>query len=140
MTKSTKKAATVKKSTKAAKKAAPKKAVKKTTAKKPTKKAAPKKTDAKPTNGLTVNQIKILKALKNTKPLTGKSRGQLIKTTGINGGWSKNLGAVTRDDLGVQGGGLAGMGLIKIVKLEDSRVLTQYITKKGLATLAKATK
>ena len=98
-------------------------------AKKTAKKAASKKAALKKTsNGVTANQIKVLKALKSGKEM---NRTQLIKVTGIAGGWSKMFGAATREDGGVQGTGLIRMGLVTVSQYEGSRELTNQITSKG---------
>ena len=142
MTKKTSvKKATVKKTS--TKKATTKKGTKKANVKKTsTKKSTAKKTTpAKVQSGLSKNEVKVLKALKGTSK-TGKmlNRQQLGKATGINGGWAKLLGA-NKDSYGVQGGGLAGQGLIAVVKDDDgSRLLSYYVMANGIKALAKATK
>lgn len=105
-----------------------KKVVKKKTAKKPSKKKAAKKKAAPKKNGLTGNEVKVLTVLKSGREL---NRVQLAKATGINTGWAKLLGAASREDYGVQGGGLAGKGLVKVSKHEDSPKLVYVITPKG---------
>lgn len=115
---------------KVAKKAAPK------TPAKPVKKVA-KNTKAvatKPANGLTGNEAKILAALKGTsKDNKMLDRNQLIAKTGINGGWAKTLGAVTKGE--ADSTSLEGRGLVCSYKTTDVRTLQYYITAKGLKVL-----
>lgn len=96
------------------------------------------KADAPKASGLTGNEIKVLKALKGAKtPLTRK---QLATKTEIAKGWSRMLGASTKDDGGVAGkDSLEGRGLIKVqADPEGGRALLYTITKKGEQSLAKA--
>ncbi len=108
------------------------------------KKKGTKKTAKRETGGLSVNQIKVLKALKNT--VVGQrelTRVQLRESTGINkkGICAKLLGAATQEGMGVGGKqSLAGQGLITINQYEDSRRLHMAITSKGKAKLAQADK
>jgi hypothetical protein len=123
-----------KKVTKKAVKKAPAKTAKKKVAKKAAK--TPKK-ESKPREKalLTGNEIKVLTALKDGKQL---NRVELNKKTGISKGWSKMLGAATRDGLGASGEhSLAGRKLIRCMKLEDERTLRYEITAAGKALLAK---
>jgi len=94
------------------------------------------KTKPMETNGsLTKNEIKVLKVLAKGK--AALTRVQLSKRTGINGGWSKLLGAGNYEGYGVQGGGLALRGLLLIEGEEDSRILSYTITAKGRKAIAK---
>lgn len=122
---------------KAAKKAM-KKASKKVT-KKLVKKAAKKAPKAATVQGaeLTGNEVLILAAMVKAgdKPL---SRKQLAAKTGINKGWSRTLGASTKDDCGAGGSdSLEGRGLIKAAKEEENRFFTYTITAAGRKLLAK---
>jgi len=64
--------------------------------------------------GLSGNEIRVLTALRDGAELT---RQQIRQRTGMGEkGWSKLLGAATRVDGGVQGGGLEGKGLISTVR------------------------
>ncbi|KKN70621.1 hypothetical protein LCGC14_0428940 [marine sediment metagenome] len=111
-----------------------------TTKKTAKKKATPKKKSVKKTpgkkEGLSKMQVRILTALKGTS-IGGKevTREQLRSKMRIDAetkiGWSKLLGAATREGDGVQGGGLLGMGFIKSTKNEGSRVLVYAITASG---------
>lgn len=112
-----------------AKKAKGKKAAKAKAAK-----AAPA---AKANGGLTGNEVKILTALtKSNKPLT---RDQLRSKTGINKGWSRVLGAATKDDGGVNAdASLEGRGYVKADKPEGQRTLEYTVTAAGRKALEKA--
>jgi hypothetical protein len=109
------------------------KAVKKVTKKTATKKAASKQ--PKVSNGLTGNQVKVLKALKSGQEL---NRKQLAQRTGINGGWAKLLGTAYQDEVGAQGPGLSDTGLITVNSYESERILTYTITAKGKKVLQDA--
>lgn len=114
----------------------------KTTKKKGSKKKGAEKTTKRETEGLSKNQIKVLKALKGTKAGQKElTRVQLGKATGINGGWAKLLGAETRDGLGIHGSkSLSGMGLIVITQYEGERLLKMAITSKGKTKLEQVDK
>lgn len=91
---------------------------------------------AKAEDGLSPNQIKVLSTLAKAKgPLT---RTELATKTGINKGWSRLLGASTKDDS--ENGGLEAEGLVKVEKPEDSRGLVYTITAAGRKALEKASK
>lgn len=89
--------------------------------------------------GLTGNEIKVLNALLDDSELT---RQQLRQRTGMGAkGWSKLLGAATRDGGGVQGGGLEAKGLIRTVRDEFGRAvipLRYLITDAGRRSLEHA--
>lgn len=98
------------------------------------KKAAP----AAKANGLTGNEVLILTALSKAggKPLT---RDQLRSKTGIQKGWSRTLGAGTKDDGGVRGGeSLEGRGYVRSDLPEGSRKLEYTLTPAGKKALDKA--
>jgi len=81
---------------------------------------------------LSGNAIKILKALKNTTSSGKKlNRMELVEKTSIANGWAKMLGAPTKENVG----GLEGSGHVKSSKLEGEKVLSYYITEKGLKSL-----
>ena len=123
------------KTTKKVAKKATKKAVKKTTkkvAKKATKKAVKKASkEPKPRGALTDTEVKILSVLKHGKALTKHEIGEKADCRAS----AKVLGAATREDNGVQGGGLLGKGLIRAEKHEGERLITFVITKAGLKAL-----
>ena len=88
-------------------------------------------------DGLNGSHVKILKALSN-KDLT---RGQLKDKTGIERGWSKLLGASTKEGLGTAGEtSLEGRGLVNSAKIEGQRSMVYSITSAGKKALANATK
>ncbi len=83
--------------------------------------------------GLTEKEIAILLMLaKSTTPV---SKGTLWEQCGAT---SAILGAVTREGLGVQGGGLAAKGYIESVKVEGERQLHYIITTAGREALKAA--
>lgn len=121
---------TAPKKTTAAKKAAPKK---KTTTKKA---AAPNKAAPADTGGFTKAQARALVALKGTKSGKGMSRADLEAKTGVAKGWSRVLGAGTKDDGGVAGDKtLSAQGYVGIQKLEGEP-LSYYLTAKGTKAAA----
>lgn len=120
-------------STMAKKTTTTKTAPKKTTA---AKKAAPKKAaPAAKADGLTDVQTRVLTALKNTASGKGLTRAQLSEKTGINKGWSRILGAYTKDDGGANAdNSMTGLGLVSSQKMEGEPV-SYYITAKGKKAL-----
>lgn len=121
-------------------KKAPKKGAKKmpttATAKKSAKKTAKKAPAAAKTPRekalLTGNERLVLATLaKNSQPLT---RQDLASKTKISKGWSKMLGAATKD---VAKDSLEGRGLVKSEKHEDQRAMVYKVTTAGKAMLAK---
>lgn len=113
------------------------KAKKPAKAKQPVQKEAVAPAPAK-AGDLTGNMVKVLKALKAKSPQTRK---QLAAKTGIAKGWSRMLGATTKEDGGTNGANsLEGRGLIKVTTdPEAGRTLLYTLTKKGEQALAKAT-
>jgi len=99
---------------------ATKKVVKKT-AKKATKKTAKKATGVP----RVPSDIRILKALAKGQELT---RGQIREATGISKGYSKLLGAATRD---VAPESLQGRKMVQVFQHEGQRALTYKITTVG---------
>jgi len=98
------------------------------------KKAAPKartKSARTPSSGeLNGSQVKLLLTLGKSKK--EMDRKQLSAKTGINKGFSRLLGAATKDANGVHGSSsLIGLGFVKAEKHEDSRTLTYALTAKG---------
>lgn len=90
--------------------------------------------------GLTGNETLTLTALsKSANPMT---RDDLRKKTGINKGWSKMLGATSKEDGGAAGkDSLCGRGLVKsFVPEEGSRQFRYAITASGKKALEKAAK
>ena len=88
--------------------------------------------------GLTGNEQKILKALSGGAALT---RAELRKKTGINKGWSRALGASSKDDGGVAGkDSLEGRGYVASDRAEGDRQFTYKITAAGRKALEKAGK
>lgn len=86
---------------------------------------------------LTLKEVKVLAALAGANaPLT---RQELSKALGITKGWSRLLGAATKDDLGAAGSdSLEGRGLIQCDKPEGERPLRYTITPAGREALAAA--
>lgn len=126
----------------AVKKAAPAKGAdtKKATTKKaaPAKPAPAVKKAPKEKGDISPNQIKILEALKGGKPLTRK---ELADKLGISKGFSKMLGAVSKDDYGAAGqSGLCAKGYVIADRGEEDRVSSYKITPAGKAALEKAKK
>ena len=106
---------------------------------KKTAKAEPKVEPAVVTKpDLSEREVKVLQALKaaGKKALTRKD---LAKATGIPRGWSKLLGAATKEGLGKRGNAsLEGRGLIASSKDEGSLTLSYTITPAGTKALAAA--
>jgi hypothetical protein len=110
-----------------------------------TKKPAPKaKSEATPAvvdaakSDLTERELKVLKALKaaGKKALT---RAELSTATGIPRGWSKLLGAATKQGLGKRGkASLEGRGLIASSRAEGELTLSYTLTAAGTKALAAA--
>ena len=95
------------------------------------------KTNTTKGNGITGNQLKVLKALASGASLT---REELRRKTGINKGWSRMLGASSKEDGGVHWEtSLLGRGLISDVTESGERTLCYKLTAKGKAALEKAT-
>lgn len=87
---------------------------------------------------LTPTQETVLGLLKNTSTGKGKTRAALAEATGIAKGWSKLLGAATKDDNGASGGkSLMGKGYVKSEKHEGESI-TYFITAAGKSALEKA--
>lgn len=124
---------TAKKATKG--KTASTKAKRGTTAKK--KQSAKKQAEPTPSiNGLTSRQVRVLEVLKSGREMTRK---EMAEATGITKGWSKMLGAASKQGGGAAAGkGLEQQGYVKIAPNEEGRTLLYSITAKGRKLLAKA--
>lgn len=101
--------------------------------------ATPAPAKEKANGGLTGREISVLKALAGaTTPLT---REHLRGITGINKGFSKLLGAGTKEDGGRAGAdSLGGRGLVSCSKIEGEKALTYTITTAGREALTAASK
>lgn len=109
--------------------------------KKVAKAAAPKEPaerKARGFNGLTQSKIKTLQELRDGMP---KTRNDLVEATGIQKGWSKLLGAVTKDNFGGHADSLLALGYVKQLVAEEGVRGTRYqITATGRKALEKAEK
>lgn len=85
------------------------------------------------------SNIRILSALRKSPiPMT---RAELSAVTGINKGWSRLLGAATKEDGGVAGSdSLEAKGYVTNRKVEDERAIQYSITASGRKALDKAEK
>lgn len=85
---------------------------------------------------LTGNEAKVLKALSSGAVLT---REELRRKTGINKGWSRMLGASSKEDGGAAGdASLEGRGLITSDRPEGERAFSYKLTAAGRKALEKA--
>ena len=88
---------------------------------------------------LTKKQIKVLTVLSLTA--SPMNRKQLFEKTGMKKGWSKLLGASTKDGYGTFGGdSLEGRKLVKSQKIEETIGLHYIITSAGKKALEKSSK
>jgi hypothetical protein len=96
----------------------------------------PTKGDTKTTekkSDLTPNQVKLLKAIKDGKPV---NRVQLKHRMGVKGGLTKMLGAATKVDGGAAGkDGLLNRGFVKAEKSGDDRGWLFTITPAGVKAI-----
>ena len=109
--------------------APPKKSAKSAAAKAATAKAA-----VPTTNGLTNSEVRVLHLLSQAEG--GLNRAQLAAKTGVKRGWSKLLGAPTKE--GGANTGLEGRGLVRSAVTEGTRGLVYTITTAGRKEMAKA--
>jgi hypothetical protein len=87
-------------------------------------------------NVMTPVRARILTLLARARS-EGMTRKQLSKATGKNTGWSKDLGAATKEGFGDQGGGLQKHGLVHQEYRPGDRELTVTITDAGREALAR---
>lgn len=110
----------------------------KATAEKPAKKggsATSAETNGAAPRGLSESKLKVLKEL-NKAGDRGLTRAELAERTGINKGWAKMLGAVTKGD--AASGTLEGDGYVRSEPAaEGERGIRYYITAKGKKALGK---
>lgn len=85
---------------------------------------------------LTGSEIKILSALTKVE---SANRDKLRSATGIQKGYSKILGASTKEDYGSTGSdSLCGRGYVKVLKIEGERQFRYQISATGRKALEKA--
>lgn len=87
-------------------------------------------------NELSPSRLKILAAL--AKAPNGLTRNEMAVKTGITKGWSKLLGAATKESSA--NGGMEEAGLVKSSKQEERKGLVYIITAAGRKALEKASK
>jgi hypothetical protein len=88
-------------------------------------------------NGLTPTMVRVLELLSHGS----KTRGELAEATGVAKGWSRILGAATKEDGGAAGeDSLESKGFVKHSKHEGDRSLNYEITAAGRKALATAQK
>lgn len=98
------------------------------------KKPQPAAAPAKP-KGVSGNELKVLTAL--LKAGKSLSRNDLAIKTGIRRGWSKMLGAHTKE---IKPNTLQGRGLVKAVEVEGERAIQYVVTAAGKKAIEKAGK
>lgn len=96
------------------------------------------KAKAERNGGLTGTEVKTLTALAKVE---SANRDKLRATTGVQKGWSKILGASSKEDFGSTGSdSLCGRGLVKVLQIEGDRQYHYAITPAGRKALEKAKK
>ena len=95
--------------------------------------------NGKATHGYNPAQVRALTLLKHTKPNQGLTRAVLAEKSGVAKGWSRILGAATKDAKGASGkSSLMAKGLIQAEKHEGEPI-TYVITANGRKALAAIT-